>query len=413
MRSLDILLTLVPAAKWRSFPLSLEEAFVLSLVNGKLSVRDVLETSGLSRERGMEVLKRLIDFKVIALSTLDARTESFEVASQAPSIDGEDRHTPAPRSNLPTELQRRFNRKFNEIKFCSADQFLELSPDFDVAMVESHYDRLRFDYDPTVYAANALGRQNQIKLERIQGHLGLCYQKVRALAETRQAQGRPPAPDELESLDLDEEETGDSHLDAVLRHDASVRIGLRQLVAKLPVATLKPIPRAEELPAAPTPIAAPRSSPLHLENRPTSAGNSEEMRAKKRVASPPQKAYLSGGERSQSLQASFWKRATANRKLGSRSWDPEDATSLEVEPDSGSTATANQLMDGKVIHRWEMQGYRLFEIGMAFLFNEDHRIAAPFLRQAGAQLPAQSELFSTILEQISGGLDTDDEIKWR
>ena len=39
MSSLDIVLTLVPASRWRDFPLTQEEAFLLSLINGKLTVR--------------------------------------------------------------------------------------------------------------------------------------------------------------------------------------------------------------------------------------------------------------------------------------------------------------------------------------------------------------------------------------
>lgn len=234
--SMDVILKLVPEATWRAFALSTEEAFVMSLVNDKLTVREMIATCGLGEQATTDVLQRLYRHGLIALDSnerhptfdsvdqiegskprievdvemLSRRQQPRKRAASRPDVivtaevtlDGESSRPGIGRSehshpgiggsrsrqtthdsmnaatlDIDDETRRSINRKYNEIKFCSARVFLELAEAYGSEDLEENFLRLSRTYHPDQFLDRNIGKYLP-RVHKVYEHLTRCYKQL-------------------------------------------------------------------------------------------------------------------------------------------------------------------------------------------------------------------------------------------
>ncbi|MCA9520045.1 MAG: hypothetical protein KC609_03700 [Myxococcales bacterium] len=400
--SLEVILQLVPETSWREFSLSTEEAFVMSLVNDRLTVREMIETCGLGEKTTVDVLYRLYKIGLIALDsenkhpTFDSVDQPSSESSQ-PKIEVDvkmlqkrpqpkKRRTTTPEvaatvaADLDEELQRTINRKYNEIKFCSARIFLELPESYDEEALRASFLRLSKAFHPDRYFNRNIGKY-RTRVTKIFEHLTRCHDLL-----LQGLRHRPPVV---------KKEKAASPSPRVKDATARQRPAADESKPPFQLETNRPPEAAEPPEPDPRP-----SSERH--DTLTQLPPFEPTFGKKDIASSLRVSYANRGAGEQSPQASFWRR-TAAKHQELREQQPKDgvANGGAVAPAADEMSSFDDSGPLELgLHPIERHGLRLFAIGVSLMLNDERSIAPPFCKAAVAQLGGFPYLIAQI-EQMT------------
>lgn len=156
-----------------------EDVFILSRINGSMSVKQIVQMVGLPRDKVASCLERLEQQKIITLK--GAATEKKKpTVSAAPNIlqilDEEDRNLVL--SQIPRSFRNRIRLLTENLQTMNFFEVLEVTPSASTEEIHTNYLRLVKDFHPDKVKVTKDSAEYKSKVEKIFEKIQEAYQEI-------------------------------------------------------------------------------------------------------------------------------------------------------------------------------------------------------------------------------------------
>lgn len=161
------------------FNLSPEEFFVLSRINGTITIKQINQMVGFSIEKTLGFIQKFLDNGIISLKGVEEKKKPVVTSSEAPTIiqtlDQEDKDPVL--SQIPRSLRNRILLISEDLESKNFFEILEVTPSADADEIHKNYLRLVKEFHPDSLRGKDPGHYKR-KLEKIFEKIQEGFQEI-------------------------------------------------------------------------------------------------------------------------------------------------------------------------------------------------------------------------------------------